>query len=145
MRRQRSVAGPSSARLRILLTLAIPLSVIHYTDNYVSFEIYPQVHLLGRDLTPDAIWIGWIVFIAAGLLGYRLYRRGQIIPACAALAFYSISGLISVGHYAVPGMSSVVWWRHVAIWIDIALGAAVLLFALWSAQGTRQRRAARSG
>ena len=126
--------------LRALLMLAIPLSVIHYTDNFVSFDIYPTAHLLGRHLTPDAIWIGWIVFTAAGLLGYRLYRSGRTLAASAALAFYSISGLISIGHYAEPGMARLAWWRHVAIWIDVALGTAVLMFALWSAQRTLSRR-----
>jgi hypothetical protein len=37
-------------------------------------------------------------------------------------------------------MSELTWWRHGAIWVDITLGAAILLFALWAA--LRVRRAA---
>jgi hypothetical protein len=118
--------------LRVLLALAIPLSLVHYTDNYLAFERYPESSLLGVDLTKDAIWAGWLVYTAGGLLGYALYRRGEIATACALIAFYSISGLISIGHYAEPGMSELAWWRHLFIWVDITLGAAVLAFAVWA-------------
>jgi hypothetical protein len=37
-------------------------------------------------------------------------------------------------------MSELAWWRHVAIWVDITLGAAIFLFAFWAA--LRVRRAA---
>jgi hypothetical protein len=125
--------------LTVLLCLAIPLSLIHYTDNYVSFDLYPAGELAGIEVTRDSIWISWLLFTAGGLLGWWLYVRGQVLAACAALAFYSISGLISIGHYAEPGMSELAWWRHVSIWIDITLGTAILLFTFWAA--FRLRRA----
>ena len=124
---------PGLATLRVLLPVAIALSVVHYTDNYLAFERYPESSLLGVDLTRDMVWIGWLVYTAGGIWGYVQYRRGRIQAACALLAFYSVSGLISIGHYAEPGMSELAWWRHLFIWIDITLGAAVLLFAFWAA------------
>ena len=119
--------------LTVLLLLAIPLSVVHYTDNYLAFDLYPESSLFGIELTKDMVWAGWVVYTAGGLMGYLFYRRGEVGTACALLAFYSISGLISIGHYAEPGMSELAWWRHLFIWIDITLGAAVLLFAVWAA------------
>jgi hypothetical protein len=127
--------------LRILLALAIPLSVIHYTDNYLAFDLYPAAKIFGIELGPDTIWVSWIIFTAAGLAGYWLYARGRIAAAGAALAFYSISGLISIGHYLAPGMSKLEWWRHASVWVDITLGAAVFAFAIWSAQAGRRRLA----
>jgi hypothetical protein len=126
--------------VRVLLLLAVPLSLVHYTDNYLAFDLYPPGEFAGLEVTRDSVWIGWLVFTAGGLLGYWLFVRGQVVAAGAALSFYSISGLISVGHYAEPGMSELAWWRHAAIWVDITLGAAILLFAFWAA--LRVRRAA---
>jgi hypothetical protein len=125
--------------LRFLLALAIPLSLVHYTDNYVSFDLYPAGELAGIEVTRDSIWQSWLVFTAAGLLGYWLYARGHVLAACAALSFYSVSGLISIGHYATPGMSELAWWRHAAVWVDITLGASILLFCFWSALTRRER------
>src|SRR5919106_2482493 len=126
--------------VRVLLLLAVPLSLVHYTDTSLAFALSPPGEFVGLEVTRDSVWIGWLVFTAGGLLGYWLYVRGQAVAARAALSFYSISGLISVGHYAEPGMSELAWWRHVAIWIDITFGAAILLFAFWAA--LRVRRAA---
>jgi hypothetical protein len=128
--------------LGVLLALAIPLSVIHYTDNYVAFDLYPPGELAGLEVTRDSIWVSWLVFTAVGLLGFWLYARGQILGACAALAFYSVSGLISLGHYSEPGMSELAWWRHVSIWIDITLGTSILLFTVWASLRLRRDRSA---
>jgi hypothetical protein len=124
--------------LQLLLGLAIPLSLVHYTDNYLAFEQYPQGRLFGRPLTPDAIWIGWLLFTAAGVLGYLLYRRDRPLAASAALAVFSVGGLISLGHYGEPGMGRLAVWRHVAVWVDVLLGAAVLAFAVWTALRPRR-------
>jgi len=126
--------------LRVLLTLAIGFSIVHYTDNVVAYDVYPPGSVLGIEVTRDLVWISWIVFVAAGLAGFALYRRGRLLAAALLLAVFSTSGLISLGHYTVPGMSEVAWWRHVSIWIDITLGAAVLAFALRTV-ATSPRRA----
>jgi hypothetical protein len=131
--------------LRILLLLAIPLSMVHYGDNYNAFDLYPSGEVAGIEVTRDSVWISWLLFTAGGLLGYWLYVRGQILGACAALAFYSISGLISIGHYTAPGMSELAWWRHLFIWIDIALGTAILLFTVWASLRLRHGPAAPPG
>ena len=118
--------------LRRLLFSAIALSVVHYGDNWINFDRYPTGDT-GPQPTQDSIWIAWILFTAAGVAGYVLYtRRRRLVLASLLIAYYSLSGLISLGHYTAPGMSRLAWWRHVFIWVDIALGAAILAFALWS-------------
>jgi hypothetical protein len=124
-------------RLSLLLGVTVGLSIVHYTDNWRSFEKYPRTD--GPiELTADVIWISWIVFTVGALAGWLLYRRGDRLKASFALAFYSLSGLVSIGHYAAPGMSELAWWRHVFIWADIVLGALVLAFALRTAAEARR-------
>lgn len=120
------------ATLRILLGSTIALSLVHYADNYAAFDLYPQEGAV-IEVSRDAVWISWLVFAAFGAAGYRLYRRGRFQAASLCLGVFSVSGLISLGHYSARGMSELAWWRHASIWIDIVLGAMVLAFALRTA------------
>lgn len=123
--------------LNVVFGLAVAVSIVHYSDNYLAFDRYPQSDT-GPTITEDSIWIAWVLFTAFGVAGYLLYRRGRIMPASALLAVYSVSGLIGLGHYGAPGMSELAWWRHAHIGADFLCGVAVLAFAVWSLQRTRR-------
>jgi NO-binding membrane sensor protein with MHYT domain len=127
--------SPRSRPTRVLLGLlglAFAVSVVHYTDNYVNYDDYPQP---GPDdlPAPSATVIGaaWFVFTAFGVLALRLWFRGRNTGAAIALTGYSVSGLIGLGHYAVPGATGMVWWRQTHVVADILCGVAILGFALW--------------
>lgn len=122
--------------LNIIFFTAVAVSVVHYTDNYLAFDRYPQGGP-GPEIGPDTIWIAWVVLTSFGVAGYALYRRERVVPGAALLGVYSLSGLVGLGHYTAPGMSALEWWRHLHIWADIACGAAVLAFAAWSVQQER--------
>ena len=123
--------------LILVFFAAVASSVVHYADNYLAFDRFPSGGP-GPDVTADTIWTAWIAFTAFGVAGYVLYRRGRIVPGAALLAVYSLSGLIGLAHYTAPGMSELAWWRHAHIWLDIACGAAVLVFCAWSVQAARR-------
>ena len=127
---------PNLKLLNIVFFAAVASSLVHYTDNYLAFERFPNGGP-GPEVTADSIWIAWVVFTVFGVAGYRLYRRSQIRLGAALLAVYSGSGLIGLAHYPAPGMSELAWWRHVHIWVDIVCGVAVLAFAVWSVRQTR--------
>lgn len=119
--------------LNIVFFTAVAVSIVHYTDNYVNFEEFPQGGP-GPQITDTTVLVAWFVFTAFGLAGYLLYRRGEIRPACALLAVYSISGLIGLGHYTSPDIGELAWWRNIHIVLDVLCGAAVLAFAIRAAR-----------
>ncbi len=121
----------ASALLGALLAVAIAVSVVHYADNFVNFEDFPEP-ASGPAPTATVIAVSWFVFTAAGLAALVLFRRGHVAAAGAALAFYSVSGLVGLGHYTVPGAGAMPWWRHAHIAADILCGIAVLAFAVWA-------------
>ena len=123
--------------LNVVFAAAVASSIVHYTDNYLAFERFPQSDT-GPTITDDTIWIAWILFTAFGIAGYLLYRRDQVKRGSALLAVYSVSGLIGLGHYTAPGIGDLAWWRHLHIGIDFLCGVAVLTFAVWSVQQTRR-------
>jgi hypothetical protein len=123
-----------SRATRVLVTLlavALTVSVVHYADNYLNYEAYPQ----GGDLpAPSAtlVVVSWFVFTTSGALGLWMWLRGRVTAAAAFLTGYSVSGLIGVAHYAVPGATGMVWWRQLHIVADIGCGVAVFCFAIWA-------------
>jgi hypothetical protein len=128
---------PSMKTLNIVFFVAVASSIGHYTDNWLAFDRYPNGGP-GPEVTANSIWISWILFTAFGVAGYLAYRRGEIRLGAGLLAIYSLSGLISLGHYSAPGMSELAWWRHVNIWVDILCGTAVLAFAVSSVRQSRR-------
>ena len=132
---------PNLRLLNIVFFTAVASSIVHYTDNYLAFERFPNDGV-GPSISDDTVWIAWVLFTAVGVAGYLLYRRGQIRQGAALLAVYSVSGLIGLGHYTASGMSELAWWRHVHIWVDIVCGVAVLTFAVWSVRGGAERATA---
>ena len=124
--------------LQAILVVAVVVSVVHYTDNFVNFDDYPPPRSL-PDPGAASIPIAWVLFTGAGLAGYLLFRRAISTPALVLLAVYSGSGLIGIGHYLVPGAFDMPWWRQLHVGLDIACGVAVLAFVAWT---TRHRVAA---
>jgi hypothetical protein len=116
--------------------VAVAVSVVHYTDNYVNYGAYPQ-----SESSPEpARWlvgVSWFVFTAVAALALRSHRRGAHALAAVSLGVYSLSGLIGLGHYTVPGATEMVWWRQAHVLADIVLGAVVLVLAVavWRSRG----------
>ena len=126
--------GHVRALFRILLA-GIVLTTVHYTDNYLYFDEYPQP----GSLRPWQVYTGWLVLTAIGIAGYRLYRRGLVLPAYVCLVVYSYTGLSSLGHYLYGALGEFSGKQHAFILVDGLSGAAVLAFVLWSASTLRRR------
>ena len=132
--------------LRILLPLlavAVAISVVHYTDNALNYDAYPQP-TTGPAPSQGLIAGAWFGFTALAAAGYVLLRRGRVKAAALCLALYSGSGLVGLGHYTVPGATSMPVWRQAHIVADIACGVAVFAFALWLARRPPDRPASDS-
>jgi hypothetical protein len=116
-----------------LLGVAFVVSVVHYVDNVVNYSDYPQPDPGGPPApTAVVIAVSWFVFTAAGLSGLWLWFRRSIVGAALAFVSYSISGLVGIGHYTVPGATGMPWWRQTHVIVDILCGVAVLGFAVWA-------------
>ena len=121
-----------------LLGIAVLVSVVHYVDNYVNYDDYPVPGPDAAVPAPSAtlVGVGWFVFTALGAVGLLLWFRRHITTSAVFLTGYSVSGLIGIAHYTVPGATDMVWWRQAHVVADIVCGAAVLGFALWAAKNS---------
>ncbi len=123
-----------------LLGVAVLVSVVHYVDNYVNYDDFPVPGPDAAVPAPSAelVAVGWFVFTAFGAVGLLLWLRRHITSAAIALTGYSLSGLVGIAHYTVPGAGDMVWWRQAHVLTDIVCGAAVLGFALWAAKNSSE-------
>jgi hypothetical protein len=122
--------------LSVIFAVAVVASIIHYTDNYVNFDDYPPAK--NAPASAALVLGAWFAFTAVGLAGYLLFRRRPSDLALLLLAAYSGSGLIGIGHYLVPGATSMPWWRQAHVCLDVASGIAMFSFVIWAA-GARRR------
>lgn len=117
-----------------VLAASVVLTTIHYTDNYLYFDEYPQPGSLQR----WQVWAAWLLLTAVGVAGYALYRRGYAGPAYVCLVVYSYTGLSSLGHYLYGSLGEFSAKQHAFIAVDGLTGASVIAFVVWSAL-TRRR------
>jgi hypothetical protein len=117
--------------LQVILVTALASSIVHYTDNTIRFDRYPQddPKLITRAMIP----LSWALFVAFGVYGYALFRRGRYEAAAACLAVFSVSGLISPLHYTSAPVSDFDGLQNTFIWTDFVTCVAVVAFAVWLA------------
>ena len=122
--------------LRVLLVLGIVESFVHYLDNTVHYSDYtgPNPPAPSSWIAQWMIPVSWFLFTAVAVVGYRRFRDGHFSQAAAYLAIYSVSGLISIGHYQAISFGDLSVFQNTFVFLDITIGAAVLAFAIWTAR-----------
>ena len=66
--------------LRVLLTVGIAESFVHYLDNTLRYSDYtgPNPPAVTSWIAQWMIPVSWFLFTAVGLLGYRRFRQGRL-------------------------------------------------------------------
>lgn len=132
------MTGPHLERTaRLIIGVAIAVSVVHYVDNVVNYADYP-VPDSGPVPSATLVGVSWFAFTAAAVAGLWLLHAGRMRAAAIAFAVYSGSGLVGLGHYLAPDATGMPAWRQAHIVADIACGMLVLLLAFWCAREARQ-------
>jgi hypothetical protein len=119
--------------LRAILAFSIVSTGLHYSHNFFAIEDYPDSSIASDTTTQVAVVISWPLLTAIGLLGYRLYAQGRFRIAHAALVTYSLTGLVTIGHF-LDGVPDIPAFFFATIFTDFAAGVALLAFVAWSAR-----------
>ncbi len=114
--------------LKVILIASIITTGIHFTDNYLFIEQYPQPVWI----TAPSIYQSWLLLTVIGIAGYWLYKFNKFWLAYGCLILHSITGLASPGHYLYGSLSRFSLKMHLLIWADGLAGLVVLGFACWS-------------
>jgi hypothetical protein len=124
--------------VRRVFVTALLVSLVHYIDNTVRYDDYTG----GRSsfVTRPMIPLSWLLFVAAGIAGYRYLKRGDRSLGGWLLAVYSLSGLVGVGHFTTVSPSDFSAFQNASIVLDFLVGLAVFVLAVRAATGRAVRR-----
>ena len=122
-------ARNNSQILLLLIVFNIISTTLHYTDNAIFVNQYPEPEWF----TTAGVFATLIFMTPFGLLGYWLYSRGLFWLSYFCLGFYSITSISSPAHYLYPMVTSMTVKMHLLIWCDAIAGLSLISFILWSA------------
>lgn len=113
--------------VRWVFGVALVLSVVHYIDNTVRYDDYTggKSSFITRPMIP----LSWVLFVAAGVAGYRYLEQGNRTKGGWLLAVYSVSGLIGVGHFTTVSPTDFSAFQLTFIVLDFLAGLAVFIVA----------------
>ena len=114
--------------LLAIIILSIVITSIHYTDNAIFVNDYPEP----KWITTSGVFISWGVMTLIGIIAYWLYSKRYLWLSYLFLGIYSITGLSSPTHYFYGAPSQFSFKMHAFIWADAIAGLLIVAFIIWS-------------
>ena len=130
------MGAPSVTAIRGVITASVISTAIHFTDNFIYVDDYPQPDYINREF----VLFAWVFFTLVGVAAYLFYRDGKTTAAGVYTLIYSYTGLSSLGHYFFGSFGEFTTKMHVLIWMDGITGTVVALCGLWILVGSRHQR-----
>ncbi len=119
----------SKTWLLVVLIFSIAITSIHYTDNAIFVDDYPEPEWI----TTSGVFITWAIMTAIAIISYWLYSQQLFWLSYFLLGIYSGTGLSSPAHYFYGELSQFSLKMHAFIWTDVIAGSSVVAFIIWSA------------
>lgn len=119
--------SPSASTVRLVVIASVLVTALHFADNYLSIETYPQPDWV----TGAVVMVAWPLFTAIGIAAALLYSRGRTELGGWLLLAYSYTGISSLGHFLSGGPDEFTARGLISVLADGAVGLAVLAVALW--------------
>lgn len=127
----RSGTVSASARwqrsLKWLLSATVAGSILHYADNLLFFEQYPEPPWINRTM----IDVFWFLMTPLAWIGYRLIRRGSHRAGTLVLLVYVGCNLLALGHYRYAPMCSVAPRINAFILLEAVLACVLAAFLIF--------------
>ena len=119
-----------------ILVFSIAITSIHYTDNAIFVDDYPEPEWI----TTSGVFITWGVMTLIGIITYWIYSKQNYWLSYLLLGIYAGTGLSSPAHYFYGELSQFSFKMHALIWSDVIAGLSVVGFIIWSALITQEWR-----
>ncbi|MFF0143849.1 hypothetical protein ATK36_4028 [Amycolatopsis sulphurea] len=114
------------APLRVILAFSVLSTGFHYWHMVARPRAYPSIPGLDETVGQVGVGVAWVVFTVVAVLGYRAYLQERYRRALVLLLVYSLSGLVTAGHFLIgfPDLPRV--------WLIPLVGDTVAAVALWA-------------
>lgn len=110
--------------LKWLLLANVAASVLHYVDNLLFFEQYPEPIWINRSII-DAFWF---FMTPLAWFGYRRVQRGSLRSGALVLLGYACCSLLSLGHYRYAPIHEVAHRINAFILLESALACVLIVY-----------------
>jgi hypothetical protein len=130
---------PSASVVRWVVLGTIAVSLFHFTDNAVNVDTYPKAGWQ-PEWFDIVVVVGWFLYTAVGVAGWRLYERGRFGAAQVALLLYGYLIASSLGHFLYGSPDELTTRGLISVFVDVAAGLAVMAVAIWSIVARRAHR-----
>jgi hypothetical protein len=127
---------PAATTVRWVVLATIAVSLFHFTDNAVNVDTYPKASWQ-PDWFPALVVVGWLLYTAVGVAGWRLYESGRFRAANACLLIYGYLIASSLGHFLYGSPDELTTRGLISVFVDVAAGITVMAVAIWSILGRR--------
>jgi hypothetical protein len=109
--------------LKWLLLATFASSVLHYIDNLLFFEQYPEPVWINRAIIDGF----WFVMTPLALVGYHLMQRGAHQAGTWVLLAYAGCNLLTLGHYRYAYICTVVPRINAFIFLEAVLACLLTI------------------
>ena len=133
--------APSAATVRWVVLGTIAVSLFHFTDNAVNVDTYPKASWQ-PEWFEILVVVGWVVYTAVGVAGWRLYESGRFRAANACLLIYGYLIASSLGHFLYGSPDELTTRGLISVFVDVAAGFTVMAVAVRSILARRGARIA---
>ncbi|MBC7983999.1 MAG: hypothetical protein H7Y02_09100 [Candidatus Obscuribacterales bacterium] len=99
-------------------------SLLHFTHNAVFLLDYPN---MPPTLTSLGVYGAFGVVAAVGLVGYLLYRSGQVRTGLIVIGIYAALGFGGLDHYVVAPLSAHTMMMNLTIMVEVATATVLLV------------------
>ena len=107
-----------------LVVANIAASIIHYADNLLFLEEYPEPEWIELHQI-DSFWFFMTPF---AILGYLAIRKGALRRGSLLLCAYALMSLLVLGHYLYAPFVSISPKIHLFIFLEAAMALLLLLY-----------------
>lgn len=112
--------------LYILVIINILTTILHYVDNVIFFQYYPEPDWL------QAHWVDafWFVMTPFAILSLFLFKQQKIKLAISCLISYVLMSLLVLGHYHYAPFFDISLKIHAFIWIETIAAIILAIYAI---------------
>jgi hypothetical protein len=116
----------SPITLPLLLIANLVASALHFGDNMLRFDDYPEPSWITGPHVVDALWLVMTPLLA---VGWWLARGGMRRASVGVLRLYGVLSMFVLGHYFYASPSELPFRINVLIGIEATAAGLLLLFA----------------
>lgn len=120
-------SGMHQRWLLVMLIICILASILHYVDNIIFFDQYPEPTWFN----PSLVDILWFVMTPIGIAGYVLWRRGRLSAAFGLLYLYVAMGQLTLGHYFYAPIWELTWKMNGLILLESFTALVFGIYLVW--------------